>query len=513
MANGAIVTTGYKQTLKVVRVDIESGKMVAILNEKDARELGLLPMDRAEITNPANGKKINVVVDITDSVVGENEIGIFKDVGKSIGLDGVGYVEARAAQRPKSIEFIRRKMDGARLSYAELKQIVEDIASNSLSEIESTAFVSAVYIRGFDTEETVSMTKALIENGERMEFASGTVVDKHSVGGTNGRTTLIIVPIIAAAGYLIPKTSSRAITSAAGTADAMEVLANVSLPMEKIREVVGKVGGCIAWGGAVELAPADDKIIKVEHPLSLDPEGQVIASVMAKKASVGAKFVVIDLPVGPFVKIKSREMAEGMAMKFVQVGKILGMKVEVLLTNGSEPCGRAFGPALEAKYALQVLEGKFFDNLAQKSVELSGALFELVGDVPKGKGFDKAYWLLKSGKALGKMKEIIGAQGGKIYSSEQITPARFSKKIFAQQSGVISVINVGLLNAIARAAGAPANQKAGVLLNVEQGAKAPKGQLLFEIFSENEEKLEGAVKIAESRNVIEFGKIILEKFE
>lgn len=323
---------------------------------------------------------------------------------------------------------------------------------------------------------------------------------------------MVIVPIIAAAGYLMPKTSSRAITSSSGTADAMEVLADVSLSLDRIREVVQKTNACIVWGGAVELAPADDKIIKIEHPLSLDPEGQVIASVMAKKASVGAKFVVIDIPVGSFVKIKSREVAEGMALKFVEVGKKLGIKVEVLLTNGSEPSGRAFGPALEAKYALQVLEGKFFDNLAQKSIELSGALLELVGDVPKGKGFDKAYWLLKSGKALEKMKEIIRAQDGKITSSEQITPAQFKRQVFASQTGVISIINVGLLNKIARTAGAPANPKAGVMLNVEPGSKASKGQLLYEIFAENEEKLSAAYAIAMERQVVEFGKIIIEKF-
>ena len=505
-------STGFKQLLKVNVVDLEAGKLIAVLNELDARELGIFPMERAEITNPANKRSVNVVVDTTDTIIKENEIGLFRDVCTLLDVKDGGSVHAKASGKPRSIEFIRKKMDGAKLSTEEIKQIVEDIASNSLSEIESTAFVSSVYIRGLDLDETVSMTKALIENGNRIEFQSGKVVDKHSVGGTNGRATLIITPIIAAAGYLMPKTSSRAITSASGTADCMEVLADVSLSLEKIKEVVNKTNACIVWGGAVELAPADDKIIKIEHPLLLDPEGQVIASVMAKKASVGAKFVVIDLPVGPFVKIKSREKAEEMALKFVEVGKRLGIKVEVLLTNGSEPSGRAFGPALEAKYAMQILEGKFFDNLAQKSVELSGALLELVGDVPKGKGFDKAYWLLKSGKALEKMKEIIRAQNGKIFSSEQILLSKSKRQVFAAQTGEISIINVGLLNKIARTAGAPANPKAGVLLNVESGAKVNKGQLLYEIFAENDKKLEAAYNIASANPVVEFEKIIIGKF-
>src|SRR3989344_2541317 len=505
-------SNGYSQELRVAEVDLAAGKLIAIFHEKDARELGLFPMDRAQITNPSNKSSVNVVVDITDSIVREDEVGLFKEVCTLLGVKKGDMITARASAKPKSIEFIKKKMDGIKLFPEEIKQIVEDIASNSLSEIESAAFVSAVYMRGLDLDETVSMTKALIENGKRLSLSKKIIVDKHSIGGTNGRATMVIVPIIAAAGYLMPKTSSRAITSSSGTADAMEVLADVSLSLDRIREVVQKTNACIVWGGAVELAPADDKIIKIEHPLSLDPEGQVIASVMAKKASVGAKFVVIDIPVGSFVKIKSREVAEGMALKFVEVGKKLGIKVEVLLTNGSEPSGRAFGPALEAKYALQVLEGKFFDNLAQKSIELSGALLELVGDVPKGKGFDKAYWLLKSGKALEKMKEIIKAQGGKVFSSEEIGAAQFRRQVFSQQAGEISVINVGLLNKIARTAGAPANPKAGVMLNVEPGSKASKGQLLYEIFAENEEKLSAAYAIAMERQVVEFGKIIIEKF-
>ncbi|MCR4368533.1 MAG: thymidine phosphorylase, partial [archaeon] len=355
-------------------------------------------------------------------------------------------------------------------------------------------------------------TKALIDNGERLEIPKAIVVDKHSIGGTNGRATMIIVPIIAAAGFAMPKTSSRSITSSSGTADAMEVLANVSLSLEEIKRTVETTGGCIAWGGAVELAPADDKIIKIEHPLSLDPEGQVIASVMAKKASVGAKFVVIDLPVGPFVKIKDRDRAEEMALKFIEVGKKLGIKVEVLITNGSEPSGRAFGPSLEAKYALEILEGKFFDNLAQKSIELAGALLELTGSVPKGKGFEKALNILQSGEALKKMQEIIRAQGGKIVSSKDIKAADYSQKVTSEHSGEISSINVGMLNQIARAAGAPANKRAGIMLHVEIGSKISKGTVLWEVFAQNPRKLEAAIELAKNQQVISLKRIVMEKF-
>ncbi|MCR4336165.1 MAG: AMP phosphorylase [archaeon] len=504
--------SNYSQNLKVKTIDILSGKLIVVLNEIDANELGVLPLERVELTNPKNKKSVNAVLDITDTMIGENEIGIFKDVHELLGTKDGNFVQVRPSGKPKSIEFIKKKMDGFKLNQEQLQQIVNDIASNKLSEIEATAFIAAVYMKGFDLEETVFMTKALIENGKTLEIPNATVVDKHSIGGTNGRTTMIIVPIIAAAGFAMPKTSSRSITSASGTADAMEVLANVSLSLDKIKQVVEKTGGCIAWGGAVELAPADDKIIKIEYPLSLDPEGQVIASVMAKKASVGAKFVVIDLPVGPFVKVQSRDVAEGMALKFIEVGKKLGMKVEVVITNGTEPSGRAFGPALEAKYALEILEGKFFDNLGQKSVELAGALLELTNRVPKGKGFEKALNILESGKALAKMKEIIKAQGGKIISSEQIEEAKFKKEFLSMHSGEISSINVGLLNKVARLAGAPSHKKAGLMLNVEQGSKISKNSVLFIIHAENKRKLDVAYDFAKRNQIISLKRIILEKF-
>ena len=502
----------YTQNMKVKIFDIEAGKLISVINETDAKELGIFPLDRVEIFNPKTKKSLVTVIDVTDSMVKENVVGIFEDVRKVLKVKDLDTVEVKAVERPQSVAFIKKKMDKKRLSFEEIKAIVDDLASNRLSEIEASAFMSAVYINGFDLDETVAMTKALFLNGKQLAIKNGPVLDKHSVGGTNGRATMIIVPIVAAAGYCIPKTSSRSITSAAGTADAMEVLCDVTLTLEEIKEITERVGGVLAWGGAVDLAPADDKIIKIEHPLSLDPEGQVIASVMAKKASVGAKYVVIDLPVGPDVKVGSKERAEDMALKFIEVGKKLGIRIECVLTDGTEPSGKAFGPALEAKYVMEILEGKFFDNLAKKSCELAGALFELVGDSKKGRGYEKARNILESGKALKKMKEIIKAQNGKIFNSEDIKLAKFRRGIKAEKSGEIKSINVRLLNDIARLAGAPADKKAGVMLSAEAGQHVKKGAVLFEIHAENKRKLELAERYAKKTEAVELDKVVLEKF-
>ena len=501
----------YSRKMKVKVLDIESGKLISLLNEIDAKELGILPLERVQITNPKTGHKINTVADKTDTVVEENEIGLFEDVARLLEVKDGATVEVQASDKPKSVQFIKKKMNKGKLNESEIKEIVEDISSNKLSEVEATAFVSAVYINGFELDEIISMTKALVENGNTLVLDVSPVLDKHSIGGTNGRSTMIIVPIIASAGYYIPKTSSRSITSSAGTADAMEVLAPVTLSMEKIKQVVEQTGGCIVWGGAVNLAPADDKIIKIEHPLSLDPEGQVIASVMAKKVSVGSKHVVIDIPIGPDVKIKTKERAEEMALKFLEVGKKFGINVEVMLTNGAEPSGSAFGPALEARHVMEILEGKHFDNLAKKSCELAGALLEMSGSTEPGKGHDKAKEILESGTALEKMREIIKAQGGKIFSSSAVKMAPFMKEIKSRANGRIYKINVRHCITIARIAGAPGDKKAGLLLKVKDGTKVKPEQRLFEIYAENKRKLELAEQFARSVDVIELDKTILQR--
>jgi AMP phosphorylase len=500
----------YAQKMKVKLFDIEAGKLISVLHEIDAKELGVMPLDRIEITNTRNKKSIVTVVDTTQTMTKEDQVGVFRDVAEALGLKKNHLVIVKSPQ-PESVSIIKKKIKGGTLSEKEIKQIVDDIACNKLSEIEASAFMTAVSIHGYDMDETTAMTKALVEDGNRMKLSRGPVLDKHSIGGVNGRTSLIIIPIVASLGCVIPKTASRSITSAAGTADSMEVLANVCLPIEKIKKITEKIGGVIVWGGAVELAPADDKIIKIEHPLSLDPQGQVIASVLAKKASVGAEFVVIDLPIGQGLKVDSVEKAEQMAKKFVEVGKTLGMKVEALITDGTEPCGKAFGAALEAKYALETLEGKRFDNLALKSIEIAGILLELSGKVPKGKGKETAKQALQNGSALKKMHEIIKAQGPRALYSSQIPRAKFIEKITAKHPGVIGRIGVKTLIKIARTAGAPGDKLAGVLLVAEHDSKVKKGDVLFEIHAESRQKLELAKKFALKNNPIELHSVIIEK--
>lgn len=503
--------SAYSQVMSVKPLDIEARRLICIMNHRDAVELGLFPLDRVELKVIGRNKRVVTVVDVTKTMVKPNQLGVFRDLKEKLSLGSRDKVRVKPVPKPASIHFIKKKLDGQELNEHEIREIVNDMGKNSLSEIESAAFVAAVYMNGYTLNETVAMTRALAENGKRLRISKRPVVDKHCIGGTNGRTTMIVVPIVASAGCFIPKTSSRSITSAAGTADVMEVLANVCLPISRIKAVTERVGGVIAWGGALELAPVDDEIIKIEHPFALDPPGQIIASVMAKKASVGSKALVIDLPVGPDVKIHSIEKAEDMAKRFVAVGKKLGMKVRVLLTDGTQPSGRAFGPALEAKYVMQILEGEFFDELAQKSCELAGSLLELSGKAGKGKGYAIAKEALSSGKALKKMQEIIRAQGGKSLKSRDVPEPGQGKEILSAEQGRVDKVNVRKCSEIARIAGAPADKKAGLFLFVKEGDMIKKGQPLFKVFGSNRRKLKLAVEHARRSKPVETERSVIER--
>jgi AMP phosphorylase len=495
--------------MKVKEFPISAGKLICVVNEKDAKDLGVFPGDRLELSNKKSGKKAVAIVDTTNSEVKENVLGLFEDLIVLLKVKKNDSVDVKATAPLKSLDFIKKKMNGGKLSGFELKEIVKDIADNRLNDIEASAFISAVYMKEFDLNETIDITKALISNGQRISFDKKPIVDKHSIGGINGRATMIITPIVAAAGLYMPKTSSRSITSACGTADSMEVLAPVDLSFEKIKSITNKHGAVIVHGGAVDLAPADDKIIRIRHPLALDPEGMLIASVLAKKASVGSKYVVIDIPVGTYTKIKDKNYALKMAKKFVQVGKEVGMEIEAVITNGEEPSGLAFGPALEAKYVMEILENKRFDNLAQKSCELSGAIFELAGLAKIGKGYGMALDILKLGKALEKMKDIIHAQGGKIDSSSKIILSPLNKEIYAKEDGVIQSFNLKDLTNIARISGAPANKLSGVMLNKIEGEKVFKGDIIMTIFAENKQKLQSAIDYLDKNKPYHFKRIIL----
>ena len=210
-----------------------------------------------------------------------------------------------------SLSFVRSKIYGNTLSGGDFCEIIKDITLGRYSDIHISSFLTACAVGRLSAQEIVDLTKAMVEAGDRLSWPSDIVVDKHCVGGLPGnRTTPIIVSIVAAFGLTMPKTSSRAITSPAGTADTMEVLTPVELDVLTLQNVVKKEKGCIVWGGSVALSPADDMMIRVEKALDLDSEGQLVASVLSKKIAAGSTHVLIDIPIGLTAKVRSQAMAD-----------------------------------------------------------------------------------------------------------------------------------------------------------------------------------------------------------
>ena len=477
--------------LKVKDMDIATGgPLIAILNQDDAHKLDLYVLDRIKIRK---GKKIEtVVVDIAESekAVPHGRLGVFEEVIDSLGLKDKDEVEISIARKPLSLGIIKKKLDGGTLTKKEVHQIIWDVVHNKLSDIELTYFISACYTEAMSQKETIMLTEAMAEQGQTLKLKRYPIIDKHCIGGVPGnRTTMILVPIIAAAGLTMPKTSSRSITSPAGTADTMEVLAPVSFPLNKMKKIAEKTNGCIVWGGALNLAPADDKIIKVERPLGIDAESQLLASILAKKLSVSSTHIIIDIPAGKGAKVKDRKAALLLKKQFENIARKLKRYVRVVITSGSQPIGKGVGPALEARDVLRVLmrDSERPLDLEKKCIMMAGEILAMAG-IKKGR--EKAKKILDSGKAYMKMKEIIKAQGGNPdITPKEIPLGRYRCTIRAKKSGVVGHIRNGAVSHIARIAGAPKYQGAGLYLYKHVGDKVSKGESLFKIYANSAAKL------------------------
>lgn len=401
-----------------------------------------------------------------------------------------------------AIEVIRKKLLGKKLTYREVFNLMDEIANRRMSDVLTTYFVAASFKEGFSDEELYHLTRAMVETGTKLKF-SGVVADKHSTGGVAGtRTTMILVPIIAAAGFKIPKTSSRAITSPGGTADCMETIAPVTFEVKKIKEIVETVGGCIVWGGHLGIAPADDIIIKIEEPLLFESFDKIIVSVMAKKVAVSATHLVIDIPVGKTMKIRRFVDAEKIAAKFKMLGKKFGIRIVVDVNETLEPAGYGVGPALEVHDVLTILEQKKNRplKLEAKALRLAGKLLDICFEGRRNgkQGEDEARRILQSGKALTKFKEIVAAQGGDAdITAHDITvkaERREKQVIKAPTAGKILNINNYNLNTIARILGAPSDKYAGICMNRKLDESVVKGDTLCLFYSKDRYHIKEAVE-------------------
>jgi AMP phosphorylase len=477
------------------------GKFVVVLNREDAEDLSIAGLDRVRMRS--GGNEVIAIVNTATKLIAKGTVGIYEEVKTSLNLREGQTVDVEIAPLPASVYHIRNKIARRKLTYEEIHEIIQDVVKGRLSEIEIASFVTALHLLGLDLDEATSLSRAMVETGNTLQIDKPLVVDKHSIGGVPGdKTTLLVVPIVAAAGLTIPKSSSRAITSAAGSADRVEVLMPVNLGLEEMRWVVEKTNGCMVWGGTLNLAPADDIFIRVEHPLSIDP--LLLPSIMSKKKAVGTNLMVLDIPTGRGTKVKTIGEADLLAKDFMELGRRLDIQVQCAVTYGEQPVGHTIGPALEAREALGVLMGEAeAPDLVDKATNIAGILFEMSG---KKNGKQTALKILRSGKAEQKMREIIEAQGGNPkVTTKDIAIGSQSYTVRSGKKGYILWVNNAPLAEIARLAGAPKDKGAGICLCKKIGDKVRKNDPLLTIYAERDLKLQRALDELETAPVLGIG--------
>lgn len=438
---------------------------------------------------------------VNSDILAPDEIGLSENAIEALGAKE-GDILSISHQSPiTSFSYVRSKIYGNKVSSREMQEIIRDIAEGHYSNVHLAAFITASTGKGLTSEEITSMTKAMIESGERIYWDKDLVVDKHCVGGLPGnRTTPIIVAIAAAMGLMMPKTSSRAITSPAGTSDTMEVITHVNLTIDQIKKVIDLESGCFAWGNNARLSPADDILIKVEKALDLDSEGPLIASIISKKVAAGSNLLVVDMPIGETAKVRTTEAAETLKGDMEKVASAIGIQLKVIKTDGNQPVGRGIGPSLEARDLLAVLQNEADapKDLKERSLLLAGEVLELAGVAEPGAGNDKAREVLDSGKAYEKFKAICDAQGMFNLPSK----AKFQHDIRATHTGTVKKIDNRRLAQIAKLAGAPEDKTSGIDFYAHLDRQIQKGQPLFTIHAETKGELDYALAYLQSQEDI-----------
>ena len=485
------------------RLGIDSGQEPVVYLHRDSQVVhseGFATETRVRVGAGARAilATLNVV---TSPLLGIEDVGLSDAAWRRLSLREGDQVDVTHPPPLDSLGLVRAKIYGRRLDAESLDTIVRDIAELRYSDIYLASFITACAGGRLDHQEVVDLTLAMIRAGERLRWDAPQVFDKHSVGGLPGnRTSLIVVPIVAVAGLLMPKTSSRAITSPAGTADTMETLAPVDLDLAAMRRVVEREGACLVWGGRARLSPADDVLIRVERPLDLDSPAQLVASVLSKKAAAGATHVLIDLPVGPTAKVRGYGEAARLSAQLREVGAAIGLEVLPVPTQGAQPIGRGIGPALEARDALAVLRGgpEAPVDLRERALLLAGHLFEMAEAVPAGGGQGMARAILEDGRAWKKFQAICEAQGG--MRTPPVAP--FTCPVPAQRAGRVVVVDNRRLGRVAKLAGAPHDPAAGLELHVRLGEPISRGQPLYTIHAAAPGELDYALAYAEAADGI-----------
>lgn len=453
---------------------------------------------RIEISGATASIRSDVQVVDSPALLAGDEIGLSAEAFDELGLPEGSEVTIRRTPSPESRAALTRKIQGGELTEEQYHTLIRDIVEARYPDGEVAAFLVAATQKLSDDEVT-ALARVRSRFAQKITWPDKIVVDKHSMGGIPGsRITLIVVPIVAAHGaFLMPKTSSRAITSAAGTADAMEALARVELNPAELRACVEKARGSIAWNGRLNHSVVDDVMNAITRPLGIDSNRWSVASILSKKLTAGSTHVIVDLPYGPRAKLKSEAEAAELAQLFETVGAGLGLVVKAFPTDGSRPIGRGIGPALECRDVGWVLDNdpQAPADLVEKALFFASRILAwdpALGSVAAGRA--RAEELLRSGAARAAFERIIDAQGRR---EPPVAPGLLVHTVRSPKAGIVTEIDGWAVAGIARRAGAPFDKAAGIDLRRHVGDRVAVGDPLFAIHASASSDLDEAKAMAE----------------
>jgi thymidine phosphorylase len=509
VANDADVETGVTRLVEALRLHAGPPfRLRALPLDTWHNHVAYLPADstivrahdylgpgRIDVLGGGRSTRARVHVIDEPRLLAAEEIGLSQGAFRALGLPEGTRIRIERTPSPESIGALRAKIRGEELDERRYRMLLRDIGENRYPDREVSAFLVSATARLSDAE-VLALARVRADFMPRLAWDEPIVADKHSLGGVPGsRITLLVVPIVAAHGMAIPKTSSRAITSAAGTADAMEVLARVDLGPEEVRRVVAEARGCIVWNGRLNHSTVDDVMNAIVRPLGIDSNRWSIASILSKKLVAGATHVIVDLPYGPRAKLTTRAEAEEMARLFAWVGAGLGLNVEAHATDGAAPIGRGIGPALEVRDCLRVLDNdpQAPPDLRDKALFFAGRMLawdSAVGTPERGRAC--AEELLRSGAARAALDRIVAAQG----ASPPVHPGSYTHVVKAPHAGRIIGIDGWRIAGLARLAGAPMDKSAGIDLLAQRGDDVHAGADLYVIHAGSEADLAGAAAAA-----------------
>lgn len=406
-----------------------------------------------------------------------------------------------------TLEIIRKKRDGERLSRSEIETLVQGIVDQSIPDYQLSAWLMACFLNGLDLDETTDLTRAMAYSGETLDLSMipGLKVDKHSTGGVGDKVTLVLAPLVASTGLVVAKLSGRGLGHTGGTVDKLEAIPGfqTSLSTQDFIAQLRQIGVAVA-GQTQNLAPADKTLYALRDvTATVECIPLIVASVLSKKVASGADIIVLDVKFGSGAFMATHAQAQELASQLVEVGRRLDRSVSVLLSDMDQPLGTAVGHTLEVEEAIQTLKGQGPEDLNQVVLTLGAMQLlaaERVSDLDEGKALLQHQ--IHSGKALLKFRELIASQHGDISvldNPEKMPHAAHCFELKAPQDGVVTRLEALKVGEAVRALGGGRLRKGdtldlavGVKVWKKRGQSVQAGETLASIYYDDESHLKEA---------------------